>query len=341
MGRLPQLVPQPRRRLRRPGALAVLLAVLLAPPAAAQQTFSLTDEGWQQQQAFPPNSPEGRLQAIRAAIAEKRSEAAEELASGWIRAYPNHPRLAEAYLLRADAKALRQRYYKALYDYEYVIRAFPASTEFQIALEREYEIARLYLAGINRHFLGMRILPAEGEGEELLIRIQERAPGSELGEKASLLLADYYFRKAQMPSAAEAYDLFLLNYPQSAHREWAMLRLIQASLARFKGPEFDPTGLIEASQRLRMYREEYPAAADRLGADALIVRIDESLALKELVTARWYEQRSEPISAAYVYTRVVNDYPQTAAAQTALQRLNRLDVESSVLPGSPPAVDTP
>lgn len=312
------------------------LAVGAAWPGAllAQNEYRLTDDGqWRQLESYPPDSPRGRLQAIREALARDRPEHATDLADRWIDRYPNHPLRAMAYFLRGDAKTARRHYYDALFDYEYVIRTFPASPQFLAALEREYEIARLFTHGMNRRFLGLRILPAEGEGEELLIRIQERAPGSELGEKASLALSDYYFGKGKMELAAEAYDLFLENYPRSEHREWAMLRLIQASLARFKGPAFDPTGLIEAAQRLKMYREEFPAAAEKMGADALLVRIDESLALGELVTARWYQRRHEPVSAAYIYRRLVERYPHSAAARKAIDRLDAMDVSVAALPG--------
>ena len=314
--------------------VATLLVCLPTSALTAQDQFQLDDGHWQQVERYAPDSPEGELQAARKALVQGHPKTATKLAEAWISQYPNHPMLAEAHLVRGDALVARQKYFNALYDYEYVIRTYPASPQFHTALQREFEIARLYTQGLNRKFLGMRLLPADGEGEELLIRIQERAPGSQLGEQASLTLSDYYFDKGEMELAAEAYELFLQNYPESDHREWSMLRLIQASLARFKGPPFDPTGLIEAAQRLRMYREEYPAAAEKLGADALLVRIDESLALGSLDAARWYELRHEPVSAAYIYQRVIADHPQTSAAQEAARRLDALDVTVAALPGN-------
>jgi outer membrane assembly lipoprotein YfiO len=326
----------PRLRLAAVLVCAALV-LLLAAPAAGQDRFRLTDEGWQQTATYPPDSPEGELQAIRRVLADGRSKDAEKQLDGWIARYPNHPMIVDAYLLRGDAKAARGRLYRALFDYEYVIRMFPATEQFHVALEREFEIARLFTQGVKRHFLGMRILSAKGEGAELLIRVQERAPGTPLGERAMITLADFYFAEANMPLAADAYDLFLQNYPRSEQREWAMLRLIQANLARFRGPAYDATGLLEAGQRLRDYRAEFPASAERLGTEALLVRIDESLAGKDLTTARWYEVRDRPVSAAYVYARVARDFPQTAAARVALQRLGDLDVDVTQLPGFAPA----
>ena len=295
----------------------VLILFVVSQAAWGQDRFELEGGQWAVQPTFASDSPEGRLQEVRRKLAQEQVEEAQELVQKWIDQFPNHPLLVEAFLLHGDALVVQQRYYEALFDYERIARSYAASEQFHEALEREYEIARLFIAGMKRRLWGMRVFPAEAEGVELLVRIQERAPGSSMGHRASLALADYYYDQSEMDLAAEAYDLFMENYPDSDHREWTMLRLIQASLARFKGPEFDPTGLIDAAQRLKAYRHEYPAGAERIGAEALLVRIDESLALKELVTAQWYEHRSEYISAVYLNQRLIQDHPQSDAAREA------------------------
>jgi len=309
-------------------AWGVAAALLLGGPTAfAQQTFTLEDDGgFAVVEPADPNSPEGRLQSARTALAEGRTKDARRIVDAFINDNPNDPLVIDARLIRGDVKVAQGNYYGALFDYEYVARTSPASEAWQTALEREFEIARAFVTGGKRKFLGMRILPADGEGEELLIRIQERVPGSELGEKASITLADYYFENGDVFLASEAYDLFLLNYPDSPQREWAMLRLIQANLARFRGPEYDATGLIEAGQRLDQYRNEFPASAERIGVDALDVRIADALAERDYANARWYERRGNDVSAAYLYRRVVEDHPQSRAAQAAIGRLARLPV---------------
>jgi outer membrane assembly lipoprotein YfiO len=319
-----------QRRRRRTGVLFAaasglgLLAGVVLTPAAAQQRYELSDERWQVVEPPDPDSPKGRLQAIRKQLAEGEAKDAEKAATTWIETYPEHPLAVEAYLLRGDARAAQNNLYKALFDYEYLIRRYPASEQFHTALRREYEIARLYVNGKNRDFLGLPILPADGDGAEILIRIQERAPGSAIGEEAHLLLGDYYFNDGQMSSAAEAYSLFLENYPDSPNREFAMLRTVQASLARYKGPRYDQRGLIEAQQRLKLYAAEFPASAEQIGANALTVRIRESLAQRDLITARWYVQRGEDVSAALLLRRVITDYPDTAAAGEAVDELEAL-----------------
>lgn len=316
-------------------ALVCLLAVLWARPAVAQQRYELTDQQWVPQTVPDPDTPEGELAAIRKLVAQGEGKQAKHLADDWIEKHDQSPLLPEAHLVRGDANVTRKHFFKSLFDYEFVIREFPASLQFHTALEREFELAKLFTSGVKRRLWGMRILPATDEAEEILVRIQERKPGSELGESASIALADYYFNKPQMDTAAEAYDLFLINYPNSDRREWAMLRLIQANLARFKGPRFDATGLIDAAQRLRTYREAYPASAERIGVQALLIRIDESLAMRDMVAADWHTVRKQRLSAVYLYQRVVQDYPKTAAAQDAVRILESLGAQVVPSPDSP------
>lgn len=291
---------------------------------AAQPKHELDDSGSFVQLAEPdPATPEGQLQLIRRTLVSGDARKAEKEAEKWIEANPGSDLLVEAYLLKADAIAAQGDYYRSLEDYELVIVLYPGTEQYRTAVEREYDIAKLYVGGLKRkgRWIGLRVFAADDTGVELLIRVQERLPGSALGERASIDIGDYYFDKGDMEMAAEAYDLFLLNYPNSRQREWAMLRLIQASLARYKGPEFDPSGLTDAAQRLSEYQRDYPAAAEKIGADALMVRINESLAKKKLVTAQWYEERGLQRGAITMYRNVVTDYPGSAAAQTALKEL--------------------
>ena len=316
------------------GVMLVVLLVAMAVPAVAQDVYDLGPEGWERQERPDPDSPEGQLRAARQALAADKGERAEKLLTEWIERYPNHPLRVEAILLRGDAKTQRRHYFRALFDYEKVIRDFPASPQFHTALERELKIAGLFSKGVKRRFWGMRLLTAYAESEELMIRIQERAPGSEIGEKASIALGDYYFDRAKMSNAAQAYALFLENYPRSQRREHAMLRLIQANLARFKGPRFDATGLVEAAERLKMFREAYPAAAEKISSAALLVRIEESLAKKLLYDGDWYQQRGETVSAVYLYQRTITDHPATDAARAAIRRLKAIDEPYATIPGA-------
>ncbi|MDY7107915.1 MAG: outer membrane protein assembly factor BamD [Planctomycetota bacterium] len=304
---------------------AAALVLIPAVPAPAQDEYRLAeDDTWVETKTADPSTSEGQLAAARRALARGEIERAEHLATQWIARYEQHPLLADAYIIRGDALMAGRDYYEALFEYEYVARTFIGSEAFVTALQRELEIANLFATGTRRKLWGMRFVDASDEAEELLIRIQERLPGSRLAEEAGMALGDFYFSRRQMGLAAEMYAIYIENYPQAEEIDKARKRLIYAHLASFKGPEFDASGLYDARARLRELKVVAPATAQQMGADALLTRIDESDAQKLLSAARWHLRTGDVIAAELTIRRLARAYPRSVAAADAMRLIERL-----------------
>lgn len=320
-----------RRAAHFSARLPILLFVAALGPrttcaalSPAQPTgFTLGPDGaWKPKDAPAPGSDAEVLANAARLLAEGRPQAALPILDDFIeqRALNQDAPLAEAYLRRGDAKTALGDEYKALYDYEFVIKNYTGTPEFVLALERELEIGVRYLNGLRRKFFGLRIDGATDVGEELLLRVQERLPGSQLAERAGIELADHYYRVRDLPMAAEAYDVFLQSYPQSEYRLKAMLRRIFANIARFKGPQYDVSGLVEAQFLIRQFGRLYPAEAEQAGVnDALSARLDESAGAQMLENARWYLLRDDEVSARFMIKRLLRRHPETVAARRAAE----------------------
>jgi len=277
------------------------------------------DDTWQAGRAADPASPEGKLASAKQLLAAGDADRALAIANAWIEQHERHPLLPEAYLVRGDARTAAGDEYQALYDYEFIARLYPGSEVFVTALRRELEIARQYGKGMKRKLWGMRISGAEDEAEEIFIRIQERMPGSRIGEEAGMELSDFYFDRRKMALAADSYSLFVENYPDSPLVDKARRRLIYAHLASYEGPQFDAAGLNEARTKLQELKRIRPVEAQKVGADALIARIDESNASKMLTTAQWYARVGDPIAAELTIRRLIKRYPRSVATADALR----------------------
>ncbi|MFG0307413.1 MAG: tetratricopeptide repeat protein [Phycisphaerales bacterium JB040] len=319
-----------RRTLAHAGVL--LIAAAACSDARAQATEFILDETspgadpWSVAQVAPPGSDAAELAEARRLIAENRPDRAKALLDDWIErnAGTGSPHLAEAYLLRGDALLADKREYQALYDYETVIKDFPASNEFITAVAREYDIGAAYLGGLKRKIFGLRIERSDIVGEELLIRAQERVPGSELAERSAITLADYYYDKRDLELAQEMYAIFVNNFPDSVHRRRAALRQIFCAIARFKGPDYDASTLIDARLLILDYRARYPGEAQAAGiTEALLNRIDESAAQQMLRTAQWYLKQGNEPSARFTMLRLLRKHPASTASRTAVDIMDQ------------------
>ncbi len=313
-----------RRLTAHCGILCIVCAI--ACGAFAQGDLKLSsDDRWVPPADSDPESPASQLRQAQLALARGDASRAYNLATGWLDRFPANPLRAHALLLKGDALLAKGDEYTALFDYEELAQRYPGSDVFVIALQREYEIAKAYANGLRKKFFGtFRWLNADDEAQEILIRIQERLPGSQLAEQAGMELADFYFRKRNLPLAAEAYDLFVQNYPRSLNVEKARLRLIYALCGSYKGPKYDARGLFEASARLKELQALDPITAQRVGADALLVRIYESEATKILYEAGWYEFMGDPISCELYIRRLVTQYPKSIAALLSLREIPKV-----------------
>ncbi|VAX42472.1 hypothetical protein MNBD_PLANCTO03-1232 [hydrothermal vent metagenome] len=296
-----------------------VVALLACSTHAQQTTYELdSEEGvWVEAAAPEPGTDAWTIAEARRALAADNPAKAASLLTDWlqINERTDNPWLAEAYMLRGDAYVAQGKEYKALYDYETVAKDFVGSEAFLPTLERELRVGRMYLNGLKRKFLWFRFEDASSIGIELLMRIQERAPGSQLAESAAIELADYFYRIRDLDLAAEMYSIFLVNYPRSEHRMHAMLRQIYANVARFKGPKYDSSSLVEAQELIRQFAGEYPEQAERLGiTDALVARLDESAAAQMLASAEWYLRRKDPVSARFTLRRLLIRHAGTVAA---------------------------
>lgn len=307
-----------------------------ALPALAQTTLTLDANGqWQKSTPADADNPDAKtMAAARQLIAERRPSDAYELLGDWIKAGDRKANAyaPEAYLLRGRAKLDDDEETNALREWEVVVKKYPASEQFVPALEGEFEVAKLYIAGLRPRAIGIRIDDGKPVVEEIILRINERLPGSKLAEKALISLADMYYRDRDLPIAVETYDVFLRLYPRSQFRSRALQRRAFATIAQFRGPGHDPSGLVEARYQIEDFQREFPAEADRLGmSDALIARLDDSGAAHLLKVAKWYQGRGDQPSARYTLGRLITKHPGSSAA---VEAIDILEQEGWPLPGS-------
>lgn len=308
-------------------ALAVVLSCACSLTANAQiSEYKLNDAGEvEKSRQAAPDSDEAFIDSARALLASNQASECLKVMDAWIEKheFSENPWLPEAYLIRGDARVALNDEYEALYDYEKIIKDYTAAPQFPIALDREYAIARKYVRGMKKKWwFGWRVEDARILGEEMLIRVNERLPSSVLAEKAMMELADFYYRERDLKLAAEAYDIFLTNFPQSDLRERAMQQRVYSYIARFKGPQYDASGLTEAKALIQQYSGKYPLEAEQAGlSDALIARIDESAAAQLLHTAEWYIKKEDPVSARLTMKRLIQAHPGTVAATKAVDEM--------------------
>ncbi len=312
--------------------MCLLLAALTAPAPAQQERYREREvldpesDGWVAQPAEEEPTPADALDEARQRLARGEARQAYKLVKKWTEENPEHERYFEGLYLLGETQFERRHFYQAYESYELVAESAGGEL-FYKALRREMEVARAFLAGEKRIVWKILRMPAYDDGIEILDRIWERVPGTRLGELALKLKADYFFEVGDLDLAQDEYANLAREYPNGRYVQLAMLRAAEAAAAAFPGIQFDDRALLDAQVRYRQVRSTFPAYAERERVADRLEGIRQRRAEKDLDVAGWYERTKRTGAAEFYYRLIVEDWPDTLAADKAKGRLRALGVE--------------
>ena len=325
----------------RTGPFILAICVLCLPAsggtALAPKTWERGDDGqWRQVEEQPAAARDvvenPTLDEIEQLLAAGRHRAARKPIVRWVQANRDAPDRDRGLFLLAEMYDQRGDKLRAFYHLDELMDLYPSSRLFYPSLERQYAIADRFLRGYKHRFLGMAVLSAKDEGVEILFRIQERAPGSPIAERALLRTADHYYDDSQFDLASDAYAAYARSYPRSPEVPRVRLQQAFASLAQFRGLTFDATPVVDAKAQLEDVRAEYPDLAAEANVAEFLDRVDGILAARVYQTADFYRRTNEPRAAVYNWRYLIENYPETAEAGRARQQLERMPAWALELP---------
>jgi outer membrane protein assembly factor BamD (BamD/ComL family) len=319
---------------KRPAALAAAAVLAcFSLTSFAQSEFEYKDGQWVKSALPVKGTPAGELATMRRMAAMRSNSAVVSAADDFLKNYPDSPLREEVMMLAGQAEMNRDRYYQAYGWFKRQWEEYPTGAYAERALQREYEIAEAFLAGKKRVVAYIIYLPARTDGQDILNHIAEQAPGSLLAELALLRVAEDHFSHREFPESAQAYDHYMELFTKSGKYRDAMLQAALATHLSYRGPQFDPTSLIEAQQRYKNFKEQYPQTAIKADVAGTLKRIESQRAQQEYETASFYDRTGQKQAAAFYYRLVMNDYPNTDYAGLAQISLKNL---GPVAPPRPP-----
>jgi outer membrane assembly lipoprotein YfiO len=324
--------------IRRSLILASWVLVLAGPAFCAPAQYEWKDGQWVKAVPAAKGTPEGEVALMRQYVDEGKSKSADavKLANAFIKERADSPYRQDMMLLAGEAEISRGHYFQAYEWYEKLLDQFHGGEYYERALLREFFVAEQFLAGKKRLTLAIFWVPAEDDGLDILRRIAEHVPGTDLAEKAMLRIGDYHFGRMEWPAAADAYDAYLQLFPRSYRAQYAMLQAATALYNSYRGSEYDDTALIEAQQRFTAFAQRYPAPAAKANVSFTLGQITLNLAAKRLETGRFYERTGHPQAAVYYYKSVQRDYADTPSGAAARDMLARQPAAAVVAPKPAP-----
>lgn len=231
--------------------------------------------------------------------------------------------------VKAEIYYCKNRFAKAVRNYNKMLTEFPKSRLTDAALDREFAVATAYLAGRKKTLLGFIKIKGYAEGIKIMEKIAERVGlDTQMGIDASVAVAQNYEQRKKFNEAFLKWWEISLEWEIGPVGRDALLGMARNKHAVYnkppehKRPFYDASCLNSAKSYYGRFKLLYPKEAKEIGVDEILTEIDEQLAYKQLSIGRYYQRTGHIQSANLYFDMVVNEWPGSKAAQQAKELLS-------------------
>ncbi len=307
--------------------MLIVVAGVFAPPVFSAETLRLGEDGqWKTVSAennyllsvaeIKKLVNTGQTKTARRAI-DKLKKDFPEIAG------PDLDAFMKAELLYSEGK-----FTKAASAYDKFLEQFPTSEFYQAALDRQFAIASVFLGGQKKRVLGVFMMSTYDEGVKIMEKITDRAGDAPISVKAAVAVAEHYEKRGKFAEAYQKWSEISSRWPTGQLGKDSLFNMARCKHAAYKGPKFNSSNLIGAKSYYENFKLRYPKDAEAIDVDKTLKQIDEQLAYKEFTTGRYYQQTGDKQSANLYYQMVVDNWPDSAAADKAKEAMTEKEPDS-------------
>jgi len=228
-----------------------------------------------------------------------------------------------------------------------VLSHYPASKLYSEVIDEEMEIARCFLGGERRSFIGLKVLGGSSLGAEILEKVLDVAPFSRHGPEALYRLGNHALENREFEEAVVHYETLVRRFPGDLYGIKAEFQAARAFFLKFDSPPYDLTPLEESKNRFQLFIERYSENPDTqaralvgrdrgpkagegaeryTGARAFVAQIEDLLARKNVEIGDYYRRKGHHKAARVYYRFTFDEYPLSCHAKTAAERLKALEL---------------
>ena len=261
---------------------------------------------------------------VQKIVNENQTKAAKEAFEKLQENFPDFSGPDLDLFIKAELFLSSKKFTTAARTFDKLLKKYPESKLRDVAIGRMFEIGKIYLGGQKKVLLGFIKISGYAEGIRILEKVTDYAGiDSQIGTEAAIAIAKNYEKREKFHEAYLKWWEISSQWQTGTVGRDALLGMAQAKHAIYnKNPEqkrsyYDASCLRSARSYYERFKLLFPDDAKEINVDGIIDEINEQLAYKEFVTARYYQQTGSQQSANLYYDMVTTNWPDTKGAQKA------------------------
>ena len=229
------------------------------------------------------------------------------------------------------------QFWDAFQSYQKMVKKYPASNFFEQALDREFAIGNLYLAGEPQRLWKIPMGPSMDRTVEIFEAIIKAAPYGDNAAQAQFKIGLARENQKKFSDAVDAYTKILDKYPGNSIAADAQYQIGYAWYSSANEAEYDQSAAEKAIEAFEDFVVRYPNSEKVPAAQAHIETLKGKEMQGSFYIAKFYE-KAKNYKAAYIYYNdVVRQNPDSKEAQISKKKIDYLRTLLGQNPGATPA----
>jgi outer membrane protein assembly factor BamD len=222
-------------------------------------------------------------------------------------------------MLEKDGKLQR-----AFYEYQALVQKYPRSSEFEAALQAQYNIGKAYLDGKRVDIYGVPTLPSMSKAQEMFQKIVTNAPYSRVAPLAQYGIGQALEKSGSITATVNAYQQVVDRYPNSDVAPNAMYQIGYVNFQASRETGYDQTAAVRAQEAFEDFLLRYPNSEKVPQAQDNLKMLQGRKTENSYTIAQFYDKQKNYKAAYVYYNEVVEQQPDSPQAARAKQRMDQI-----------------
>lgn len=309
-------------------ALLSLVVLMLAGAQCAEAALVWRPgEGWVNESSGETLAASDARAALQIAREMEAKEAWKDALTAYrtiVRRWPLSSTAGEAAFKMGLMHERMGDFWAAFKAYQEVVKKYAGSQFFDLAIERQYNIGNLYLAGEPQRIWKIPLLPSMEKTAEIFEAVIKNAPYGKYAPAAQFKIGQAHERQKKWSDAIAAYNKLLDRYPNSEYADDAQYQIGFAWYQASSQPDYDQSAAEKSIEAFQDFAVRYPNSEKLAQAKAYIEELNGRRLQGTMNIARFYERQKNFAAAIVYYNEVIQFAPESAQAAEAKQQIEVL-----------------